>query len=96
MKYFWSALVVVALIALATARLAQAHDGEPMYGCPDNFELHMAHMDPMSSMHDMDHHHVGLDMEVADKNGDGWICMKHVGDDGYNHVHIDNNFPFLP
>jgi hypothetical protein len=93
MKQFLLALVAITILALGTVGLAYAHEGEPMYGCPDNFELHMADMDDMG---DMDHHHVGLDMEVADKNGDGWICMKPVGADGHNHVHIDNNFPFLP
>jgi len=93
MKKLWLSLALISLLALSTASLTFAHDGDPMYGCPDNFELHMAHMDHMD---DMDHHHVGLGMEVADMNGDGWICMKPVGVDGYNHVHIDNNFPFLP
>ncbi len=93
MRQFLTALLAITILALGTAGLAYANGGEAMYGCPDTFELHMADMDHMN---DMDHHHVGLDMEVADINGDGWICMKHVGADGYNHVHIDNNFPFMP
>jgi hypothetical protein len=28
-----------------------------------------------------------------DFNGDGWICGKHVSNDGSVHVHIDNNRP---
>ena len=93
MRQFLPALLAITILALGTAGLAYAHEGEPMYGCPESFDLHMATMDHMD---DMDHHHVGLDMEVADINEDGWICMKHVGSDGLNHVHIDNNFPVLP
>ena len=89
-------LVVMFLLTLATASLATAdapNPPAPLYGCPDSFELHPADMDHMG---DMDHHHVGLAMDKADMNGDGWICMKHVGVDDNNHVHIDNNFPFAP
>ena len=93
MRKLLPALLAITILALGTAGLAYAHDGEPMFGCPESFDLHMATMDHMD---DMDHHHVGLDIEVADINGDGWICMKHVGSDELNHVHIDNNFPFLP
>ena len=53
--------------------------------CPPGFtlEMHMHHED-----HDHEHVHVGTS---ADKNGDGYICMKPITPDGSIHVHIDNN-----
>jgi len=62
-------------------------EGQAQYGCPDSFELHMA----MEHDHgDHEHHHIGAD---TDLNGDGFICVKHVGNSGNNHVHIDNHVP---
>jgi hypothetical protein len=29
----------------------------------------------------------------VDRNGDGFLCVKHVGKNGNNHVHKDNNVP---
>ncbi len=59
----------------------------PVAGCPDGFHLHV-----VGNHHDgQAHFHVGT---VADQNGDGWVCAKHVSVDGSVHVHIDNNFPF--
>ena len=59
-------------------------DPLPVGRCPDQFELHLAadHDDHHS------HHHAGTD---TDRNGDGWICVKHVGADDQIHVHTDNN-----
>ena len=73
-------LLPMGLTAVASA------GADPAGGCPDNFGLHPA------MPHD-DHHghlHAGSD---ADRNGDGWICIKHVSVDGSIHVHIDNNTP---
>ena len=83
-------LTLVAAFTLLFAGLALADHGAPIGGCPDGFELH--------HMHEMDggghmHHHVGND---ADQNGDGYLCMKHVGAAGNNHVHIDNTVPCDP
>jgi len=36
------------------------------------------------------HDHIGID---TDANGDGYVCMKHVGPGGSLHLHIDNNLP---
>ena len=93
MKRSYPILLIVVLLLLVSAVTAFAHEEAPppMYGCQDNFELHPLHHHDGDG--DMDHHHVGLDMSVVDMNGDGWFCMKPVGVDGYNHVHIDNLFP---
>lgn len=86
MQKLFTVLTLVMLLStgLTPAALADAHG--PTYGCPDRFELHPA-MD-----HDQDHQHphqhIGSD---EDRNGDGYICVKHLKDD--RHVHIDNNVP---
>lgn len=68
------------LTALSHPALAQS---VPIAGCPNGFQLHETH-----NHHDMDlHRHVGTS---ADRNQDGWICVKHVSPDGSIHVHIDN------
>ena len=59
--------------------------GEPSGGCAPGFTLEMV------MEHDIhQHQHVGTD---ADKNGDGYICMKPVTPSGKVHVHADNNLP---
>ena len=80
-------LVLTLLLASMAVSIASAEHGAPIGGCPGNFELHHV-------MHDHDdhpHHHIGNDM---DQNGDGYLCVMHVGIAGNNHVHVDNNFPF--
>jgi len=82
-------LVLSALISLMLALTGTASvsaSPEPLGGCPDHFELHpvMPHDDHHG------HQHVGSD---TDRNGDGWLCVKHVAADGHIHVHIDNNVP---
>ena len=93
MKRVCLAVVLSILLAVGIANLAVAHPGHTrVAGCPDNFHLHdMADMqgDPAGA----DHHHIGND---TDQNGDGFLCMKHVGKAGRNHVHIDNNVPCAP
>jgi hypothetical protein len=80
--------LLAAILALLLTGMAFAtHKGEPVGGCPDGFELH--HIGD----HDHDEHphrHVGID---TDKNGDGYICVKHAGGDGSIHIHTDNNEP---
>lgn len=76
-------LLAVPLVGLA---IALAQPEPPERACPDAFHLHEA-----AGHHghgDHPHHHVGTDI---DRNGDGWICVKHVSRDGSVHVHIDNN-----
>lgn len=87
MKKFWTIILVIAILGISTVTVF-ADAGEPAGGCPDNFRLHqvMAH----DHMDMGDHLHIGNDQ---DNNGDGWICGKHVGVSGNNHVHIDNNIP---
>ncbi len=82
MKKLMFALLLVMLISQFAVPVALAAD-EPAGNCPSGFERAMA-MD-----HDEHHQqHVGTD---ADRNGDGWICMKHVRPE--IHLHIDNNLP---
>jgi hypothetical protein len=94
MKRAYLVFLSLLLLTLVSAGVASADAGEPMYGCPDRFELHKVDMNHM--MDDMDHHHVGLALDKADMNCDSWICMKQVGVSQYNHVHIDNNVPLMP
>ena len=89
----------LALILVALALPAQTGhgDAEPVRDCPDGFQLHpVGHCGCGGGGHGdgghgdgghSDHIHAGID---SDRNGDGWICMKHVGVDGGVHVHIDD------
>jgi hypothetical protein len=83
-----TALLIAMLLVLSIAITAFAENGDPVGGCPGSFELHQM----MDHDHEGEHmhHHIGND---KDQNGDGYLCMKHVGKDGNNHVHIDNNVP---
>ncbi len=81
---------LVAILSLVFGGVALAEPGTPAGGCPDSFDLHAMHM--MGDGEHM-HHHIGND---ADQNGDGYLCMKHVGKDGKNHVHVDNTVPCAP
>jgi hypothetical protein len=83
-KLVWIAVIVL-ILAVPTATSTQAST-HPIGDCPDQFALHPA------PDHD-DHHghqHVGT---ATDRNGDGWICAKHISADGHIHVHTDNNRP---
>lgn len=94
----FSARIAVAAMVLTLALFAGgatvlAHSGgtppgEAQGGCPVPFHLHEANHHNHEGDHP--HHHVGTD---TDKNGDGWICVQHVGAGGKVHVHIDNNLP---
>ena len=88
MKKRVASLLILVLPVLTMVPLALATEGQPQGGCPDNFHLHMA----MEHEHGSDgqHQHVG---NSRDRNGDGYICGKHVSADGSIHVHIDNNVP---
>jgi hypothetical protein len=88
MKKVFAVLLLTMLFALAVTSFTSADDGQPHWGCPDDFHLHEAvHHD---DDHDGDHKHVG---SGQDKNGDGWICVKHATPSEKIHVHIDNNIP---
>ncbi len=78
------ALLLVMFISQSAVSTVFAAD-EPTGRCAPGFTLEMA------MEHDNHHHrHVGTD---ADKNGDGYICMKAVTPGGKIHVHVDNNLP---
>ena len=88
MKKILLVTIIVLLLSVAMIGVVAADEG-PQGGCPPNWQLHMV----SDHNHDGqgDHHHIGND---SDRNGDGYICGKHVGSGGKNHVHIDNNIPF--
>lgn len=88
MKILVRSFIIVVLLAVILSTTALAQSGDPVGGCPDGFHLHqmMDHDDHAGHMHQ----HVGND---KDQNGDGYLCVKHVGKDGKIHVHIDNNIP---
>lgn len=81
-------LLATFILVLGTVTLVTASENQPIGGCLDRFQLHSV-MDH-SHDHEGEHHHVGNDKDL---NGDGWICGKHVTNDGRVHVHIDNNVP---
>jgi len=82
-KLLFAILLVILLSQFAVVNVLAA--GEPIGSCAPGFTLMMA-MD-----HDVHHHqHVGID---TDRNGDGWICMKHLTPTEKIHLHIDNNLP---
>jgi hypothetical protein len=88
MRSLFTILTVAVLLSLIIPASAFAsHGGSPAGGCPDGFHLH--DMIDHDEDHEGEHVHVGSD---ADQNGDGFLCVKHVGDGGI-HVHIDNNVP---
>ncbi len=84
MKKLFVVLMLATLVSLNTGAAALADHGEPIGGCPKPFgEPHHAHP------HDLHHErHIGTD---TDRNGDGYICVKHISPD--KHLHIDNNVP---
>lgn len=86
MKQLFMVLMLVLMMSLSPGPAVLADHGEsPIRGCPnDSFQLHDIH----DHHEDGDHRHIGSD---ADHNGDGWLCVKHLGD---KHLHIDNNVPF--
>lgn len=79
-------VLLVALLALSLAAPASA-SGSASGGCPRSFALHP--FMPDHEEHHTGHLHVGL--PNPDRNGDGWICVKHVVTGfGEVHIHIDN------
>jgi hypothetical protein len=86
MKKLLIVLMLVLLLSITVVFVALAHEGEPINGCPNpSFELH--HIEDHE--HEGEHRHIGSD---TDRNGDGYICVKHISPD--KHLHIDNNVPF--
>ena len=83
MRRKWTAVLLVVLALLMTVPVASADPG-----CPPDFHAHTE-----GDMHGDGHQHVGLAMGAVDKNGNGVICVKHVGRDGNIHVHIDDFIP---
>ncbi|GIK37532.1 MAG: hypothetical protein BroJett011_13650 [Chloroflexota bacterium] len=84
MKQLFVVLMLVMVVSLSTATAAWADHGKPpIRGCPKSFDLHDIH----HHNDDHEHRHIGSD---ADRNGDGWLCVKDLGD---KHLHIDNNKP---
>lgn len=84
MNKTFSALLLATVFLVVAVMALPVEASDPIGGCPDGFSLHpaMDHDD-----HHGDHLRVGTD---TDSNGDGWICARHVAQDGTIHVHIDN------
>ena len=87
MKKLLFVLLMVSVLVGATIPTVAA-SGTPVGSCANGFQLHevMEH----NGEHHGEHHHVGND---HDQNGDGFLCVKHVGANGSIHVHTDNNLP---
>ncbi len=78
-------LPVLALSLTLVFAPSSAVLSEPAGSCPRGFDLHNIE----DHVGDPEHQHVGTS---ADKNDDGYICMKMV-DGGDIHVHVDNRLP---
>lgn len=83
------AILLVSLVGLFVGFSPALASSHPESSCPDGFSPHPAGHHSGQNHHG-DHKHVGTDI---DRNGDGWICAKHVGVEGSIHVHTDNNRP---
>ncbi len=80
-------LMFVMLLSFGITSTVLADHGEPIKGCPNpTFELH--HAPDHDEGHEGHHRHIGSN---TDRNGDGYICVKHISTD--KHLHIDNNTP---
>lgn len=79
-------LALCALIALVLLMSVPVATAAP--ACPPAFHPHTA-----GDMHADGHQHVGLAMDAVDRNGNGVICVKHVGASGDIHVHLDDFIP---
>jgi len=75
-------IAIALLLVIAPAAFAQPQQ-EPVGSCPPVFELH-----EVGEHTDHEDHHIGTHQ---DKNGDGFLCVKHL-DNGL-HVHVDNRIP---
>ncbi len=80
MKRVIGGILLVSLLWLGGGQAALADHGQPVAGCAPGFELH--HVHDGEHMHD----HIGSDY---DRNGDGYLCVKHPADK--HHLHVDNN-----
>ena len=81
-------VILVLFVLLVSVRPALAAElPAPVGACPTGFDLHFL-MDDGQHMHE----HIGID---TDANGDGYVCMMHVGLDDALHLHVDNNLPLL-
>ena len=92
MKKLFFVLTVVMLLSLGLPFVASAGNDGPR-GCP-NEEFMLHEVSDHDQHHDGNNHmhrHIGLRVGEIDKNGDGYICVKHLPDN--KHLHIDNNKP---
>lgn len=86
MKRLFTGLTLVMLLSLGIAPAASAEYSAQVAGCPKPFHLH--HLEDDDAGHEGSHRHIGSN---TDRNGDGYICVKHISPD--KHLHIDNNVP---
>lgn len=89
LKKVYLVFALVCVLLLATAGVVFAGSDGPVAGCPPRFELH-------NLADHMDHEHHELPAgKVLDRNGDGYVCVKHVMNNGVMmHAHTDNKVPF--
>jgi hypothetical protein len=78
----WLSILLITLFLTLAVLASVSASAEPVGACPDGFALHA-----VMEHEEHGHHHVG---SAVDRNGDGWICAKHVSAGGHIHVHIDN------
>ena len=92
MKKMLLVLLTILLLTMSFVSLATALEpGDPVGDCPPKWEMHMmGHHGEHNGEHHAGHLHVGVD---TDRNGDGYVCVNHVGLDEKVHVHTDNNIP---
>lgn len=86
MRKLFVVLTLVMLLSIGLSPVSVAVADGPAYGCPDDFQIHPAMDHPEDHQHP--HRHIGT---AEDRNGDGYICVKHLEND--KHVHIDNHVP---
>ena len=84
MKRLIAGLILMSMLWVGGAQAVLAEHGEPVAGCAPPFELH--HVMNHDDHHMGQHRHIGSD---TDRNGDGYLCVKHISAD--KHLHIDNN-----
>jgi len=89
MKKAVLSIMIVLILTLPLATSVLAHEAAPVGGCPTGFHLHDV-MDHSGHSGEHMHQQVGTD---ADQNGDGFICVLHVGNNEKIHVHVDNSLP---
>jgi len=83
MKWLVASLLAGSALVFAPAAVSAGN-------CPDGFHLHAV---GDGDHEHSEHKHVGVSMDDVDRNGNGYICVKHISPDGTIHVHMDDIVP---